>query len=124
MAFDHVAATDPHRIESIENSVQEKNCWIICKEEKINGYAILKLDFFGHHFIDLIYVAQEYRRKGYAQQLIQHIEKNCTTGKIFTSTNQSNQFMQCLLTKLGYTRSGFLEGLDENDPEVFYMKCL
>lgn len=44
------------------------------------------------------------------------------TAKLFTSTNESNVAMQRLCDRLGYVRSGFIENLDERDPEVVYFK--
>ena len=55
---------------------------------------------------------------------MQHMEQTCTTAKLFTSTNQSNAPMQALLNKLGYRQSGFIENLDEGDPELIYFKRL
>ncbi len=40
------------------------------------------------------------------------------------STNLSNLPMQSLLAKLGYTLSGVIHHLDEDDPELVYVKCL
>ncbi len=53
-----------------------------------------------------------------------HVEVLCQTDKLFTSTNQSNRPMQKLLEKLGYQPSGYIENLDEGDPELVYFKRL
>jgi hypothetical protein len=34
----------------------------------------------------------------------------------------SNTIMQELFEKLGYIRSGYIENLDEGDPEIIYFK--
>ncbi|MFJ7630855.1 hypothetical protein ACIQZN_30680 [Streptomyces sp. NPDC097595] len=44
------------------------------------------------------------------------------TPKLFTSTNVSNQPMQRLLQRAGWTPAGLLHGLDEDDPELFYLQ--
>jgi hypothetical protein len=44
--------------------------------------------------------------------------------KLFTSTNASNERMQRLCERLGYVRSGPIEHLDEDDPELVYFKRL
>ena len=44
------------------------------------------------------------------------------TAKLFTSTNQSNLGMQALLVRLGYEPSGIVHNLDEDDPELIYVK--
>jgi hypothetical protein len=56
--------------------------------------------------------------------LITHIEKLVPAEKLFTSTNQSNTVMQTLCEKLGYVRSGWIENLDDDDPEIIYFKRL
>ena len=43
---------------------------------------------------------------------------------MFTSTNQSNLPMQRLCDRLGYVKSGYVENLDEGDPELIYVKLL
>ena len=44
------------------------------------------------------------------------------TSKVFSSTNQSNKRMQQLFHNLGFVKSGFIDNLDEGDPEMIYMK--
>jgi GNAT superfamily N-acetyltransferase len=80
--------------------------------------------FFEHDFVELLFVRPEQRRRGIATQLIAAAEAMATRGKLFTSTNRSNDPMRALCEKLGFEQSGLLEGLDEDDPEVFYVKSL
>ena len=51
-------------------------------------------------------------------------EETCPSDDLFTSTNQSNIPAQRLFEKLGYTKTGIIENLDEGDPEIFYFKRL
>ena len=88
------------------------------------GYAVLEYNFFEQGFISLLYVRADCRRRGVGWALLQHLETLCTTRKIFTSTNLSNQPMQRLLARLGYRLSGILHDLDEGDPELVYVKYL
>jgi RimJ/RimL family protein N-acetyltransferase len=67
-------------------------------------------------------VETAYRRQGVGTKLIEAWEKTADTVKLFTSTNESNLSMQRLCERLGYVRSGFIENLDEGDPEVIYFK--
>jgi ribosomal protein S18 acetylase RimI-like enzyme len=70
----------------------------VCEIAKINddpvGFAVFDTSFFGYSFITLVIVNPQYRRKGAARELIEYIEINCTTTKLFTSTNESNITMQ------------------------------
>ncbi|MFD7964291.1 hypothetical protein ACFV5J_26165 [Streptomyces zaomyceticus] len=47
---------------------------------------------------------------------------SCTTSKLFTSANVSNQPMQRLLRRAGWDSVGLVHGLDEGDPELFYLR--
>jgi hypothetical protein len=44
------------------------------------------------------------------------------TMKIFSSTNKSNRRMQEIFKANGFIQSGFIENLDEGDPEIIYFK--
>ena len=72
--------------------------------------------------VPLVYIAPEYRRRGVAGQLIEFIENLCQRPKLFSSTNLSNAPMHALFARLGYSACGTVTALDENDPEVFYVK--
>jgi hypothetical protein len=52
--------------------------------------------------------------------LLRHLIGLCRTDKLWTSTNLSNQPMQALLVHAGFRLSGFIENLDENDPELVF----
>ena len=53
---------------------------------------------------------------------MRHVERSCLPDKLFTSTNQSNTQMQALCETLGYVKSGWVDNLDEGDPEIIYFK--
>ncbi|MEW9502646.1 GNAT family N-acetyltransferase [Jeotgalibacillus marinus] len=72
--------------------------------------------------LPLVVVSPNYRKKGIASKLITEVETQCKTQKVFTSTNQSNYLMKKLCRRLGYNECGLIEGLDESDPEIFFMK--
>ncbi|MCX8026153.1 MAG: GNAT family N-acetyltransferase, partial [Thermanaerothrix sp.] len=71
-----------------------------------------------------LYIHPAHRRRGAGTRLMQYLECVCRTPKLFTSTNLSNRPMQALLAKLGYILSGVIHHLDENDPELVYVKYL
>ena len=88
------------------------------------GESLFDGSFFDRGFVWLIWVEEPFRRMGVASALMLQAEKDCPSDDLFTSTNLSNIPAQRLFEKLGYTRTGMVENLDEGDPEIFYFKCL
>ncbi len=62
------------------------------------------------------------RRKGIATSLLAYYVERASTQKVFSSTNQSNTTMQKVFATAGFIRSGYVENLDEDDPEIIYFK--
>ncbi|MFF2777462.1 GNAT family N-acetyltransferase [Streptomyces sp. NPDC058052] len=85
------------------------------------GYCVVEYTFFEHGFVTLLTVAPPARRRGVGQRLLDAAAETCTSAKLFTSTNVSNQAMQRLLQRAGWSPVGLLHGLDEGDPELFYL---
>jgi GNAT superfamily N-acetyltransferase len=112
------------RAEYLERAVRERHCYIAREGWDVLGFVTFAPVFFGEYFIELLVVHPEQRRKGVATALIRHIERICPAEKLFTSTNQSNTPMQTLCEKLGYIKSGWIDNLDEDDPEIIYFKRL
>jgi ribosomal protein S18 acetylase RimI-like enzyme len=88
------------------------------------AYGVLHHHFFHDGMIDLVIVDRTARRLGVATALIEHLATLCRSDLLWISTNLSNQPMQALLAKLEFKMSGFIEGLDEGDPELVYRKVL
>ncbi|MEO8393468.1 MAG: GNAT family N-acetyltransferase [Chloroflexota bacterium] len=123
IAIDAAQMGNP-RADDLAEAVKRHECYIVRKGWYILGFAVLTQSFFEQYFIELIVVQPEQRRKGAANALIQHIEKIVPAEKLFTSTNQSNAPMQALCEKLGFVKSGWIDNLDEGDPEMIYFKRL
>lgn len=85
------------------------------------GYSVLEYTFFEQGFVTMLMVAPNARRQGVGTHLLKATEAACTTPKLFTSTNVSNHPMQRLLQIVGWSPVGLLHGLDEGDPELFYV---
>lgn len=113
---------DFSRSEQIRLAIQEKRCIIKQNEHGIEGFLIFTNDFFEHSFISLVIVKPSERRRGVAASLIEAYGEIAITPKIFSSTNQSNTAMHQVFEKTGFIKSGFIENLDEGDPEIIYVK--
>jgi ribosomal protein S18 acetylase RimI-like enzyme len=130
--IDRICALDPiahqgaaHR-KFIERSVDHATCLVATAEPDIAiaAYAVLDYSFFEQGFLSMLFVHSGYRRRGIGTMLIASLEATCETEKLFTSTNLSNLPMQSLLAKLGYGLAGTIHHLDEDDPELIYVKYL
>jgi ribosomal protein S18 acetylase RimI-like enzyme len=124
-ALDELARAGAHRRELITRAVAQGQCWVsVSAGGQIAGYGVMDYSFFENGFVSMLYVGPAHRRQGAARQLLQHLAGVCRTPKLFTSTNLSNQPMQALLAKADYRLSGVIHDLDENDPELVYVKYL
>lgn len=121
-ALDKEVLGDFSRSKQISIAIQEKRCIIQQNEQGIAGFLIFTNNFFEHSFIDLVIVKPSERRRGVAASLIETYVELAITPKIFSSTNQSNTAMHQVFDKTGFIKSGFIENLDEGDPEIIYVK--
>ncbi|MBU0906049.1 MAG: GNAT family N-acetyltransferase [Firmicutes bacterium] len=106
----------------IKKAIEEERCIAIKNEFSLVGFLIFDTNFFSSSFIFLIIVKPTERRKGYATSLMEFFISISPTKKIFSSTNKSNKSMQEVFKANGFIQSGFVENLDEGDPEIIYFK--
>jgi ribosomal protein S18 acetylase RimI-like enzyme len=124
VALDALVIGNSSRQNLITQTVKQHQGYVARQENRIVGFLLMHQHFFELPFIELLLVHPSFRRQGIGTALMQHLETLSTPGKLFTSTNLSNERMQRLCERLGYVRSGIIENLDEDDPELFYFKRL
>lgn len=128
--FEHICALDetvhgsPARRQFIAKAFAQSWIAVARVDGVIRGFVISDESFFDQFFVRLLIVHPDFRRRGLATALMRAAELDCQTGKLFTSTNQSNLPMQRLCDRLGFVKSGYVENLDEGDPELIYVKML
>ena len=121
VALDSVAQHAPERAAQIQAWVQAGTCHVLLVDGRAAAYGVLHHQFFNCGFIEMLMVGPGYRRQGLARQLVEHLRAQCARPKLFTSTNRSNTAMHALLVQAGFQRSGYIDNLDEGDPEwVFF----
>ncbi len=123
-AIDTVAADDPKRRDYIENWIGMGCCHLVEIDGEVAAYGVLAHHFFGHAFIEMLMVGASWRRRGLGAALIAHFQAMSSGAKLFSSTNMSNHPMQDLLVKAGFRPSGYIDNLDENDPEIVFYSPL
>ncbi len=124
VALDVLVSRSSRRRHLITETVKQQHGFVARQENQIVGFLLMHEHFFELPFIELLMVHPSFRRQSIGTALMQHIEMIYTPGKLFTSTNSSNEPMQRLCERLGYVRSGIIEHLDEDDPELVYFKRL
>ena len=112
------------RKSDLQEAIDDSKCLVAKRDSSIVGFLIFHTDFFDCSFIKLVIVHPLERNKGYAKAMIKYFETISPTQKVFSSTNQSNEQMQNLFETIGYFKSGYVENLDEGDPEIIYFKKL
>jgi ribosomal protein S18 acetylase RimI-like enzyme len=128
--FEHICALDetvhgrPARRKLIGEALGQGRLSVARVNDTIQGFTICDESFFEQFYVRLLMVHEDFRRRGLATALMRAAELDCQSGKLFTSTNQSNIPMQRLCERLGFVKSGYVENLDEGDPEIIYVKML
>jgi len=117
LEVDHIEG----RGDEVRHAIHEGRCFVAEKDSEIVGFCVGGR-LFAFAFLELLVVAPDHRRQGIGTLLVQAWERSAETSKLFTSTNESNIPMQRLCEGLGYVRTGFIENLDEGDPEIFYFR--
>ncbi len=124
VAFDTKTKGLTERIADIKTAIIGGKCWVYAEKGAPAGYAVLQDDFFGRPFVKTIFVEPGSRRHGIATKLLTHLETVGGHDRLFTSTNQSNEPMRHLLNKMGYQQCGEIHGLNDNDPELVFIRAL
>ncbi|HEY4440684.1 MAG TPA: GNAT family N-acetyltransferase [Candidatus Elarobacter sp.] len=111
----------PHKRERYLRALHAGDVFAAADGNAIVGFVWLT-DFFGHRFVNVLAVAAERRRAGYAGMLLDFALRDAPSDRVFTSTNRSNAAMHAVLARYGWTRCGEVDELDPGDPEVFYVR--
>lgn len=123
--LDSIAQRDSHRTAFIEHAVAAAQCWIATEADdgsSVVGYGVLNQAFFEKNFVPLIVVRESVRRKGIGIAILRELASLCRGVRLFTSTNASNTPMRALLLQCGFVESGYIDNLDEGDPELIFVK--
>jgi ribosomal protein S18 acetylase RimI-like enzyme len=121
-AIDERVLGRAERQDFLRQSVERRECLVARCNGTLTGFAVVDRSFFDQRFVALLIVDPRYQRQGIGSALMTAVESRFPGEKLFTSTNTSNLKMQALCEQLGFVRSGYIEHLDEGDPEIVYFK--
>ncbi|MBE1208356.1 GNAT family N-acetyltransferase [Aminobacter carboxidus] len=119
-AIDSVAEMSLERRDQIRSWLGSACCHVAERNGRVVAYGVLTQHFFGQPFVEMVMVGREFRRQGLAASIIRHFLSIIAERKLFSSTNMSNRPMQMLFAQLGFRPSGYIDNLDENDPEIIF----
>jgi GNAT superfamily N-acetyltransferase len=123
VAADSFAQSNAGRRIEIAYWVENGQCFLAERDQRVVGYAVLTRNFFHSFFIELLMVQESVRRTGVGRALIEHVVALVPGGeKLWTSTNTSNTPMRRLLEGVGFIESGRIDNLDEDDPELVFVR--
>jgi ribosomal protein S18 acetylase RimI-like enzyme len=122
--LDTVVPRDSTRAEFIRRWVEAGECYVAEGTGRIVGYGVLNYQFFHDGNVDMLMIHPDFRGQGVGRKLLRHLAALCKTEKFWVTTNLSNQPMQMLLASEGFKLSGFVDNLDEGDPELVFFKRL
>ena len=122
LSIDQLAKRESARERLLKTTIESGGCWFAEDGESILGYILLEYSFYGNGFVPLVVIAEQCRRRGIGERLLLYVVSNCTTQKLFTSTNESNTAMRGLLAKTGFEASGVIYNLDDEDPELIFVR--
>lgn len=112
---------DKARAELLSRCVALGECHVHLTDGVVTGFVVRRpAHFFGRDFIDLLVVDAVFRRAGIGRALLRYALDTAQSARVFTSTNRSNGPMRALLQAAKWSFSGQLDGLDEDDPELFF----
>ena len=124
LEFDHVAVGgSAERQEELSSAGQDGRMRVATLDGVAVGFSIVAPWFFDVPFLALLYVAPNMRGRHIGSRLLEEFEQ-AHPSKVFTSTNLSNAPMQGLLRRRQWSPCGMLHGLDEGDPEVFFVHLI
>jgi ribosomal protein S18 acetylase RimI-like enzyme len=123
-ALDQLVFGHPEEGEALKEAIDNGECWVAREAGACVGYAIFGTFLHGHGFLRVIAVHPDHRRSGVASALVGHLEGLCPTDRMFTATTGSNLTMQRVAEALGFVKSGEIEGVEDDDVELIYVKRL
>jgi len=122
-----VAALDSHiPVERLWDCIQNNRVWLLLEGERIDGVLRYSLFWQSIPFLDLLFLEEECRGKGYGRAMMEHWEDAMARqgfSHVMLST-QSDETARYFYEKLGYRCIGSFLPPEQEADELMYLKTL
>ena len=100
--------------------------YVLCDEKKIVGVLRYSLFWQSIPFLDLLYIDEDYRGKGYGRQMMAYWESvmRIMKYKYVMLSTQEDETAKFFYEKLGYRRNGAFLPPEQDADEIMYLKML
>jgi len=88
----------------------------------IVGILAWRTDWFGCAFVSLVYVREEFRRRGVAREMFLSVETLTRSPRVFSSTEEDNTAAIRMHAALGFRPSGHVDNLPQGKRELLFFK--
>jgi GNAT superfamily N-acetyltransferase len=91
-------------------------------EGTIVGLLAWRTDWFGCAFVTLVFVREEFRRRGVAREMFLSVEALTRSPRVFSSTEEDNAAAIRMHAALGFRPSGHVDNLPQGRRELLFFK--
>jgi ribosomal protein S18 acetylase RimI-like enzyme len=113
----------PDRAVTLVRAHLERHHLIVADaEDEVVGLCAYRTDWFQCTFVSLVVVAERYRRRGIARELMRSVEAVSPTPRIFSSVEETNGRAIHMHAALGFTPSGHVDNLPQGTRELLFYR--
>ena len=110
----------------LDECIRNQLVYVLCDEKAIVGVLRYSLFWQSIPFLDLLYIDEDYRGKGYGRQMMEHWESvmQRMKYKYLMLSTQEDETAKYFYEKLGYRRIGAFLPSEQEADEIMYLKTL
>lgn len=108
----------------IRECIGNQRIYVLCEEAEILGVLRYSLFWQSIPFLDLLYIDENYRGKGFGRRMMAHWESamQAMAYKYVMLSTQADETAKFFYEKLGYRRIGAFLPPEQDAEEILYLK--
>jgi|SRR3989344_3774458 len=107
----------------IRKKIKNKE-FIVAEDKDLIGFLMFQNIWEIIPYIEMIHVEKRFRKKGIARKMLEMLEKNTKAKVIISSCVCNEKEPQAWHKKLGFEKKGYIDGIQPEGREVFFVKKL